>query len=322
MSRKKTIDADVKMIEKLKTRTPDTIYDDDSGELVAVTDDMREEFWDRYEALKSHLFEASKQLYTIKEKRLYLAAGFNSFKAFYESAGISKRNALRQLKVGEKIKLLSDAGANNNEKVPTLAPSVHQNVHQDDEKVPTWAPSVHQNVHQIENIGYRKFYEITRLSQEQFAALMAGEEVGGYTLPDFEKMTARELAHTISQVKKGNDKDSIARLKEKAAKLKSENEVLKQRQEEAEKAIREARELQAKYGPLDNSVKGKLLVLKSAREHMDSFLKLMARIEITPDDTPAVIGAVQGIISVFRTYWGDDQRPGLEAQLMEVLGDE
>ena len=151
---------------------------------------------------------------------------------------------------------------------------------------------------------------------------MAGEDVGGYTLPDFEKMTARELAHTISQVKKGNDKDSIARLKEKAAKLKSENEVLKQRQEEAEKAIREARELQAKYGPLDNSVKGKLLVLKSAREHMDSFLKLMARIEITPDDTPAVIGAVQGIISVFRTYWGDDQRPGLEAQLMEVLGDE
>jgi len=303
MKKNERIEKDTRDSVKLKTRTPDTIYDDESGELVTITDEMRDEFWDRYEALKGHLFEASKQLYTIKEKRLYLAAGFNSFKAFYESVGISKRNALRQLKVGEKVQLLNDAGANNTEKVPTLAPSVHQ------------------NVHHFENMGYVKFYELSRLSQEQFAALMAGEEVAGYTINDFDKMTARELAHTISQVKKGNDKDSVVRLKEKAAILKSENEVLKRYKKETEEELKELRELEMKYGPLERGYRQKIAYMTAAQKHLDAFLKLMKKVKIEEDDAPTVLKQATGIVEAVRNFWTEGQGLAFEARLREVLGE-
>ncbi|APF20369.1 hypothetical protein Calab_1481 [Caldithrix abyssi DSM 13497] len=299
MNEKQALDL-VKKVDEAKEEL--RVYDEEGDKVVKVSKKMQDKAWELHMRAQAHLFEAAKCLYQIKEEKLYLALGFSSFRAYYESVGMKKRTVFKELNLGQKLL--------NAEKVPTSAPSVHQNEGGDGvQEVPTSA---------LEGLGKSKLIELARLSQEQFNAILSGEEieVNGerLSLAEARKLSAKELAKRITRVQR--DKEEVktgvlrARVKQLEATLKLREEELKA----TEARLKRIEELEKKYEKVENDRRRKLELIGLAREYFKDFVKMIGKAEIKADDVFEVREEFFHLFSKVKTFWEKN-----EAQWAAVL---
>lgn len=267
--------ADLQLAESLKMvaeSIPLKVFDEDSGKEVTVSADVQREFWDEYNNLQSVLFQASRSLYKIKESKLYLGGGFSSFNQFYSSLGISRSAAKYQAKLGGKI-----------EKGSLSDPSEEQS-------------SV------FKEIGQRRMWEVARLGQEQFNAIVDGmtiESESGEQLSAeiIKSLPQEELAKRITRFNTPQKEANVSKMKQDIALLKEEQKELIARLEKQKQAIEDAQALENKFGPVAANYQSKMAALHDAMEHISGFYTAINRAAVTDEDQ-------KEIVEYFSFLWG------------------
>jgi hypothetical protein len=245
------------------------VFDEDSGQNVKVTKTMRDEALAVHSRIQGFLFEIAQALYEMQDKKLYLGLGFNSFKEYYTSHGFSKTKAFRYASVGGGVPLgeLSD-----------------------------------EKIQELQTIGIKKLYELTRLTQEQVSVLISGCSIEGESgevvnLQDFKNNNVADVSRKVSSMLQSKDKKETNRIKADNELLKAEKKALIKRIERMDQEIKDARELEARYGPVDRTLKAKKASLSEATNALGKFYTALNSAGIEASDPPELIDMFAALVA-------------------------
>jgi len=269
----KTVEKAVAVVTDEKNKM--VVYDDHSEKNVVVTVEMQEAAWFEHDKIKGSIMQIASSLHRIKEKKLYLALGFNNFKDYCESAGFSKRSGYRYAAIGDGVEQLG------------LEPG-EQN-------------SALGGTNTLESLGVKKMYELFRLSQDQINQLLSGEEIAGgngekISLKDLQDMNVATASKVVSGMTKSKKDNQVGKLKADNALLNAEKKALMDQIKSMEKEVAAARTLEDKYGPTDTRLKDKLARLGQAQEHLGGFYRAINKAGVNPDDPPDVLDIFSALV--------------------------
>lgn len=251
------------------------VFDEDSQQNVKITPAMRDEALSVHNRIQGALFEIASALHEIQEKRLYLAMGFSSFKDYYTSYGFSRSSVYRQKRIGEKF--------------------------------PTWGTLDEKTEQLLQSLGAHKLYEFTRLSQDQVKLLLEGNSIDNgngesIDLEEFKSSTVSEVSKKVSSILQPKDKKEINKIKADNELLKAEKKALLKKIERMEQDVKDARELEAKYGPKERSLKAKRASLNEATTALGKFYTALNSAGIEADDPIEVIDVFTALVTSIEQY--------------------
>lgn len=298
----------LQIVEEVEDATKELkVYDEESDRVVNISKKMQDKAWELHMRAQAHLFEAAKCLYQIKEEKLYLALGFTSFKAYYESIGYKKLKALREVRLGEKL-LNAEKGIAHD----TFY--TQKNNENDIQEVSRAIP--------LEDLSKSKLIELARLSQEQFNAILSGEEieVNGerLSLSEARKLSAKELAKKITRVQQDKEEVKTGVLKAKVKQLEAEVKLREAELKAAQERIKKIEDLEKKYDPVEKDRKGKIELLTDAYQYFSDFIRLVNKANVKDRDVFEVRETLFMLYSKVKTYW-EKNEPQWAALLTEFL---
>ena len=261
------------------------VYDDELQKNVEVTAEMQEEAWQEYTNLQQSVISVAVCLSRIREKKHYLAYGFNNFADFYKSLGYHPRKAQRLANIGEMV----------------------------DGKT--------THVSLLEGIDQLKLVELTRLSKEMQDVLFAGGEIIApngqpLNLKSIRKMPREEFIQALSE----KSKENLSKLKADKQLQREEIAALKTKVKKQEATIEGLENLKWKYEPVENNSRSKKEALRRAGEYLDSFVKQMNLITLEEHDSQDVLDRFAQITGTFERIF-DDNLAAWRVALMEIRGE-
>ena len=262
---------------------PTEILDEDNGEYVEVTPEMRAHAHHALHQVQGTILITSYWIARIYDEQLYAALGYNTKSAFVEDRlPFGTRQAAKYAKVGRRLgQFLPASGEVDPEQFPE-PDSV------DAEDVPK----------SFEGLPMGKLHKLTKLDDEDLEDYVEEGEWTGpngetYTRDDVIEMARTELGDAVAE-KVQNMRDTLEQEKEKrqayeelAAKRKEEKEAVEEKLDEEKDRIETAQDLERRLGPTASKLQEKRETLDECAEHLDEAIRLAGKIGITEDDPEA-----------------------------------
>lgn len=259
---------------------PVEVLDEEAGEYVKVTPEMRAEAQHAVNQIQAGILVTAYWIARIYDEGLYAALGCRSKSEFVDRhLPFSDSQARRYAKIGRRLgSFLPDSSP---DQLP--APS-----DVDGEDVPE----------NLQGVPMSKLHKLTKLDDEDLQSYVeTGEWTGPngetYTREDVLEMARKELDDVVSE-RAQRLRETVEKEKEKrqtyeelAAKRKEERDALEEQIDENEAKVEAAEDLERKLGPTASKLEEKRKILREAQEHVDEAIRLAGKIGISEDDPEA-----------------------------------
>lgn len=279
------------------------VFDDHSGELVEVTEEMRNElsyYRNRRKQAKMVEFES---YFMILHKRLYLAAGCHNFAEYCQMEGIGRTKGYDYAKLGDQLKALEAKIDNDGEEIGS---------------------EIMQRA--MRELGVWKVQALLRIQDADVLQLFKG---GSISLEDGTELSYDEIKELPQQdlnaKLRGKDKrkqERMDRLKADKDLLKEENKALKRELEKAKKTLDEDFKRRLMSTKLENNARTRREAIKRAGEYLGSFVNQMNRLhdDLTDEDDPDVIDGFVKLVGSFE-YRYEQNSTRWQFKAKDLLGD-
>lgn len=247
----------------------ESVFDEDSKELVEVTPEMRNMANMLQQKLNATTLITALILKKFSDEKLYLAVGCNSFKEFAETClPYGYRHSKRFLSIA-------------NHFAPLLPGDF-------DPKGTSMSLEESEEIAELSSLGSAKLYELTKIEDADFQEVFTKGKV---VMPDGSEMTldeikdesARKLAERMKEFKKDYNQ-KLANTEEDKKKAQAERDHYKKELERNEKVIERAHELEELYGKEASRIAEIESLLSKASEYINKADYFFGRVQLDMDD--------------------------------------
>jgi len=242
--------------------------DDSTGEIVQITQEMRDRAVIVDANLKKSMLESYIALSEMVDDKLYLALGYTTAREYFASIGTSDRMAYLSAQIGREFRQALGSG----------------------EK------SVKSISHSVANLGVLKLRQIIQAGSEKFQQLVAD---GSIVIED------RELSVDEISRRSANDlKDELKKLREKSQEADELQMQLKIKQRELDSTMSDLQDLK-KYEPIREKVSAFRESYSKLNKQAEDMMLNLNRIEadqLLPENQAELVKFLNGFYDLMELY--------------------